>query len=37
LMTGAAHKSGGDKGVDGRAAVFHSTSPNELRVTAYDP
>ncbi|EHP70711.1 hypothetical protein MetMK1DRAFT_00012140 [Metallosphaera yellowstonensis MK1] len=28
---------GSDKGVDGRVAVFPSTSPNELRVTVYDP
>jgi len=25
------------KGVDGRVVVFPSTSPNELRVTVYDP
>ena len=37
LMTGAAHEGGGDKGVDGRAVVFPSTSPNDLRVTVYDP
>ena len=37
LMTGAAHEGGGDKGVDGRVVVFPSTSPNELRVTVYDP
>ena len=28
---------GSDKTVDGRVAVFPSTSPNELRVTLYDP
>ena len=28
---------GSDKGVDGRVVVFPSTSPNELRVTVYDP
>ena len=28
---------GSDKSVDGRVVVFHSTSPNDLRVTAYDP
>ncbi len=37
LMTGSAHEGGGDKGVDGRVVVFPSTSPNELRVTVYDP
>jgi len=37
LMTGSAHEGGGDKGVDGRAVVFPSTSPNELRVTVYGP
>ena len=37
LMTGAAHEGGGDKGVDGRVVVFPSTSPNDLRVTVYDP
>jgi len=37
LMTGAAHEGGGDKGVDGRVVVSPSTSPNELRVTVYDP
>jgi len=26
-----------DKSVDGRVLVFPSTSPNELRVTLYDP
>jgi len=36
-MTGAAHEGGGDKGVDGRALVFPSTSPNDLRVTVRDP
>jgi len=36
-MTGAAHEGGGDKGVDGRVVVFPSTSPNDLRVTVYDP
>ena len=28
---------GSDKSVDGRVVVFPSTSPNELRVTLYDP
>ncbi|EHP71024.1 hypothetical protein MetMK1DRAFT_00015280 [Metallosphaera yellowstonensis MK1] len=28
---------GSDKGVDGRVLMFPSTSPNELRVTVYDP
>jgi hypothetical protein len=28
---------GSYKGVDGRVVVFPSTSPNELRVTLYDP
>jgi len=28
---------GSDKIVDGRVVVFPSTSPNELRVTLYDP
>ena len=28
---------GSDKSVDGRVLVFPSTSPNELRVTVYDP
>ncbi|EHP70675.1 hypothetical protein MetMK1DRAFT_00011780 [Metallosphaera yellowstonensis MK1] len=28
---------GSDKSVDGRVAVFPSTSPNELRVSVYDP
>jgi len=28
---------GSDKGVDGRVVVFPSTSPNDLRVTVYDP
>ena len=23
--------------MDGRVVVFHSTSPNDLRVTVYDP
>jgi len=36
-MTGSAQEGGGDKGVDGRVVVFPSTSPNELRVTVYDP
>jgi len=36
-MTDPAHEGGGDKGVNGRAVVFPSTSPNELRVTVYDP
>jgi hypothetical protein len=35
LMT--AHEGGSDKSVDGRVLVFPSTSPNELRVTVYDP
>ncbi|ESQ24677.1 MAG: hypothetical protein OSP8Acid_12430 [uncultured Acidilobus sp. OSP8] len=29
LMTGSAHEGGVIKGVDGRAVVFPSTSPNE--------
>jgi len=37
LMTSSAHEGGGDKGVDGRVVVFPSTSPNDLRVTVYDP
>jgi len=37
LMTSAAHEGGGDEGVDGRVVVFPSTSPNDLRVTVYDP
>jgi len=36
-MTSAAHEGGGDEGVDGRVVVFPSTSPNDLRVTVYDP
>ncbi|ADX84854.1 hypothetical protein [Saccharolobus islandicus] len=28
---------GNDKSVDGRVVVFPSTSPNDLRVTVYDP
>ncbi|WP_278465053.1 hypothetical protein [Saccharolobus islandicus] len=28
---------GSDKSVDGRVVVFPSTSPNDLRVTVYDP
>ena len=36
-MTGTAHEGGSDKSVDGRVVVFPSTSPNELRVTVYDP
>ncbi|WP_048050201.1 hypothetical protein [Saccharolobus islandicus] len=28
---------GSDKSVDGRIVVFPSTSPNDLRVTVYDP
>jgi len=28
---------GSDKSVDGRVVVFSSTSPNDLRVTVYDP
>ena len=28
---------GSDKIVDGRVLVFPSTSPNELRVSVYDP
>ena len=38
LMTDTAHEVlGGDKSVDGRVVVFPSTSPNDLRVTVYDP
>ncbi|ADX84366.1 conserved hypothetical protein [Sulfolobus islandicus REY15A] len=37
LMTGTAHEGGSDKSVDGRVVVFPSTSPNDLRVTVYDP
>jgi len=37
-MTGSAHEGGSyKKGVDGRVVVFPSTSPNDLRVTVYDP
>ena len=36
-MTGTAHEGGSDKGVEGRVLKFPSTSPNELRVTLYDP
>ncbi len=35
-MTGAAHEGGSEK-PDGRVVVFPSTSPNDLRVTVYDP
>jgi len=28
---------GSSKSVDGRVVAFPSTSPNELRVTVYDP
>jgi hypothetical protein len=37
-MTGTAHEvwGGGEKS-DGRVLVFPSTSPNDLRVTVYDP
>ncbi|MEJ2771997.1 hypothetical protein [Stygiolobus sp. CP8521M] len=28
---------GSNKSVDGRVVAFPSTSPNELRVTVYDP
>jgi hypothetical protein len=28
---------GSNKSVDGRVVAFPSTSPNELRVTMYDP
>jgi len=28
---------GSDKSVDGRVVAFPSTSPNDLRVTVYDP
>ncbi|ADX81649.1 IS200/IS605 family OrfB protein [Sulfolobus islandicus HVE10/4] len=37
VMTGTAHEGGSDKSVDGRVVVFPSTSPNDLRVTVYDP
>jgi hypothetical protein len=36
-MTGLLTRVGVTKGVDGRVVVFPSTSPNDLRVTAYDP
>ena len=39
-LTDDGHRSrglGSDKGVDGRVLKFPSTSPNELRVTLYDP
>jgi len=36
-MKGTAHEGGSDKSVDGRILKFPSTSPNELRVTLYDP
>jgi len=32
-----AHEGGSDKSVDGRIVVFPLTSPNDLRVTVYDP
>ncbi|QXJ28480.1 hypothetical protein J5U23_01349 [Saccharolobus shibatae B12] len=37
LMMGFAHEVLGVISVDGRIMVFPSTSPNELRVTVYDP
>ncbi|EHP70033.1 hypothetical protein MetMK1DRAFT_00005350 [Metallosphaera yellowstonensis MK1] len=37
LMTGTAHEGGSDKIVDGRVLKFPSTSPNDLRVSVYDP
>ena len=36
-MTGTAHEVWGVIKVDGRVVAFPSTSPNELRVTVYDP
>jgi len=37
LMTGPAHEGGGDKGVDGRAAVFPSTSPQAAKGLQLGP
>nr|WP_029366707.1 hypothetical protein [Sulfolobus islandicus] len=37
LMTGTAHEGESDKSVDGRVVVFSSTSPNDLRVSVYEP
>ncbi|MEM0173973.1 MAG: transposase, partial [Sulfolobaceae archaeon] len=37
LMTGSAHEVLGVMNTDGRVVVFPSTSPNDLRVTVYDP
>ena len=36
-MTGSAHEVSGVLNTDGRVVVLPSTSPNELRVTVYDP
>ena len=36
-MTGSAHEGGGDKGVDGRAAVFPSTSPQAAKERQLGP
>ncbi|SAI84638.1 partial transposase [Saccharolobus solfataricus] len=37
LMTGYAHEVLGATNTDGRVVVFPSTSPNELRVSVYEP
>ena len=36
-MTGSAYEGGGDKGVDGRAAVFPSTSPQAAKGLQLGP
>jgi len=36
LMTGTTHDDGWEK-LDGRVLKFPSTSPNDLRVTLYEP
>ena len=36
-MTGSAYEGGGDKGVDGRAAVFPSTSPQAAKERQLGP
>ena len=36
-MTGTAHEVWGVIKLDGRVVAFPSTSPNDLRVTVYDP
>jgi len=37
LMTGTTHEGESDKSVNGRVVVFSSTSPNDLRVSVYEP